>query len=92
MSCKQLVHMWQNSYTREFEEFNPDFFTNGWLDDTDTPDFPVENVTVNMFNFFVEGDSTCDPEANQPLLDPLAYFRGTFTKDSITHINVQGNN
>lgn len=54
MAIQQLDHMWQNSRSGEFEEYNPDFCDgDGNLDDP--TDFPLEDIDddVVITNFYV---------------------------------------
>ena len=63
MSIQQLDHMWQISRSGQFEEYNPDF-CDGDGNQNDHIDFPIENINNEIFvtNFYVQGDSYCDPE------------------------------
>ena len=77
MSHEQLDHMWQISYSGEFDEYNPYFCEDGEFE-TDTDEFPLEDITgIVMTNIYVDQDPYCKPEVQQNILDPLSEIKYT---------------
>ena len=92
MSLQQLDHMWQISFSGEFDKYNPDFCeNNGW--GTDMPEFPVEDISgVVLTNIYVDNDPYCNPETQQALLDPLSVLKVTMMDEAITHTTIAAAN
>ena len=61
--------------------------------DTDSPEFPVEDITgVMLTNIYVDNDPYCKPETQQALLDPLSNIKFTLMDYDITHTSIAGTN
>ena len=86
MSVKQLEYMWQESYTKTFNEFSDTFEEDGWSYEID-----VTGVDTRMLNYYAGTNSKCKTEVNQAVMDdvPGQLWRSTFPKT--THRSIQGN-
>lgn len=91
MSVQQLDHMWQISRSGQFEEYNPDFCEGGG-NENDPIDFPIDHINVVVTNFYVQGDSYCDPKTQMELLDPLSEYKFTTMNEYIDHITISSAN
>lgn len=88
MSVQQGEQLWQQSFTRQFDQYSSTFATDGWT--ADTPDIPLDAITVNVANAYVTGDVVCDETFNASLLDtiPTQDLRTTFVRDEVTNFNI----
>lgn len=50
-----------------FSQYNEDWATNGWKEDTVTPNYDVTGITVPMLNQYIDGDALCDVEAHRKI-------------------------
>lgn len=88
MSVKQLNHMWQNSFTSQFDQFDEDFFTDGYLTPEDLDNVDLSGITTTLWNnFYVDGDTVCDPAVNQAAWPSIGT---TLDDSSLNHHNIIG--
>ena len=80
--------MWQNSFTSQFDQFDEDFFTEGYLTPEDLDDVDLSGITTTRWNnFYVDGDTVCDPEVNQAAWPSIGT---TLDDSSLNHHNIIG--
>jgi len=66
-SIKYAYQCAQQSFSKMFSQFNDDWATNGWKEDTETPKYDVTGITVPMLNQYIDGDTLCDVEAHRKI-------------------------
>ena len=91
MSVQQLDHMWQNSYSKEFNEWSPSFSTDGWFEEQTGIDITTIDTTV-VENFYIKCDTVCDPVVNLAILNtvPSQVLYTEYVRDDLNHVNVIG--
>lgn len=91
LGLKVLDHMVQQAFTGEHDVYNPDWCTNGWLDETDTAEYDLSGISVPVNPWYIDGETSCNETAARSILNPLAgAFANTFWTDGRT--NSEGDN
>ncbi len=70
MSIVQNDHMFQKSYFKGFNVYDPDFCDEGYEAEP-VPIAGVDGINVPLKTWYIEGDSVCDTAVNQALLNTI---------------------
>jgi len=74
MSVQQLEHMWQQSYTGRFMEYN-DSFRTSFADEAaaDGLEDGIKAISTTVANIYVQDDQVCTPKVQQDIFKTLTY-------------------
>ena len=91
LGLQVLDHLVQQAFSGEHDVYNPDWCTNGWLDETDTAEYDLSGLSVSVNPWYIDGETSCNKSATKSILNPLdAVFANTFWTDGRT--NSEGDN
>lgn len=78
VSTKYAQHCVQQAFSGMFSQFNDEWSTNAWKDDTVTDKYDVTGITVPLLNQYINDDAVCDVEAHRKIQSMVANEQSQF--------------